>query len=1278
MEEQRSWLDEVDRSPDTILGKKFLTDEDVGKGQRHAQLLEEKAEESISSLDVFTTALRQESAASWLLIEKGEGDFVPDPNWSPSDEDIDVWRGGVEERFHDQLGEAVSPRHAEAIKTRLIQTQDRDKIINSHGGGAGIGYRILAGMLDPAALVATVVTDGIAAPYIFASKVGRVANAVRGGLAGVASNVAIDGYLATRRDDMGVDDVIFSMVGGVLLGGAGGALKGAPKAKASPESKWIVETLEDIQNTRVVADLKVEALPLTEKGVQKLGHSRRYMEEIVQASGERLGKQQRKMLDNQIASHVKRLADFHTSGMGKLLKGASKSSRAWLKQNPKEALARGKQLESLEAAIADLKGFRSRDADIRGLHKKVDAQKIILEARMNHVSPEGALRMLRGETLEQVTAKVKPKLKTKTATLSEPRSGISSPAALKGRALASDEGLGRQKVSTEQGERREILEDVEGEEVDIDSPHSDVHIKNMEAELEGQEVGKSYGSKFRVDRASWAGSSTIALARHVNGIIFEDAPGYTNTSLIRNGSASLYKKITFGRIMYHHNKSFQTNFKGWLEAKGESGRFLNFRGDTRKLFNEEVSKAVRGTKSSDKFVNAHAAHQADAYAQMLQEAQKFGVTGVENLEKNLNYLPRIWSAEKLRAAVNEIGEAAVVKKIARALKPKTQKFPSKGAAKTDPPTEADLLRTAQGILNVVRLSRGGGVDIHKVISTTDTARLKSHLRDFDVPEDDIDDFIDTLHHGKQSEDSNVNRLRRRIEMDETMDVSDFFDNNSEGLFHNYANAMTGHIALARQGIRNESDMNEILKRIKQAQGIGQNQDTGSLKNTQVIENLRDGYNHLIGRPLEANTNSTSSHTARLLRKLNFSRLMNQVGLAQIPEVGVAVGQLGFRVMGQHMPEMLKIFSRAQDGKFADELAEELDDWLGGYSSMSLMSPPANQIDEVGSAMRSGGSRLKNMANASEKKLDQLNYAVGHSSGFFGINQVIKNMTMKGMAQKWVNSIDFEEIGHKGKKLTSADRLHDLGVSDEMQEQIKAQIKQHSKLKDGSTKLKNLNLEEWDEEIRDTFVMSMRRWGDGIIQDTDMGSSIKGLDDTITGKLLMQFRGFVTQAWSRHLVKGAKYHDAAFAQEVAFSMMTAALVFQAQQRLTTIGRDDRDEMLEERLSAGSVLANSISRSAFASVVPAIVDSIASPFMEHPIFYRTSGQATGIFSVDSTPTLDLFNDAYDVFGSAAALFDNEVDYTKGNARKLLGALPLGNHLAMKAFWEMMFIDYLPEQH
>jgi len=283
-----------------------------------------------------------------------------------------------------------------------------------------------------------------------------------------------------------------------------------------------------------------------------------------------------------------------------------------------------------------------------------------------------------------------------------------------------------------------------------------------------------------------------------------------------------------------------------------------------------------------------------------------------------------------------------------------------------------------------------------------------------------------------------------------------------------------------------------------------------------------------------------------------------------------------------------------------------------------------------------------------------------------------------MAQKWVNSIDFEEIGHKAKHLTSEDRLHDLGISDAMQEQIRGQIKQHSKLKEGSTKLKNLNLEEWDEEIRETFVMSMRRWGDGIIQDNDMGSSIKGMDDTITGKLLMQFRGFVTQAWSRHLVKGVKYHDQAFAQEVAFSMVTAWMVYEVQQRLTTMGRDDQDEILEERLTVKSRVANSISRSAFASFVPAIIEQIASPFLEDPIFHKTSGQNMAFFSPDGTPTFDILNDLMNIYGSSAALFDEEIDYTKGNARNALGVLPFGNNLFMKAFWEMMFIDELPEQH
>jgi hypothetical protein len=1257
------------------LGKKFITDEEVSRAEKHAELQENNTSWWSESLP---TAFEQESVASWLLRDGGNEDFIPDLNWSPSDEDINSWNEGVEDRFHDALGESVSAKHATAIKARVLETQERDKIINSHGVVAGVTARVLGGIFDPAAIAVTVASEGLFALPILAGKVGRIGNAVRGGLAAATGNVALDAYLVHERPDMKASDLIYSVAGGAIFGGGIGALKRVH----TPESKWIIDSLQDIQNNRVLDDLKGASLPLTEKGVRQLGNNKKYWEEIALASGESLTRGQRKRIDGKIKNlthdltqQLKKIKAYKKANPLIAKAGRQLSGKKSHQQLSKAEEQLQRELTSIKGALEELKATRSADVDVRSFSGNADAKKIVLEARMNHIPPEGALRMLRGETLEQVMPKAIPK--AKVSTLSEPKVGISSPKALKDRALASDEGI---RSPSTPNESVHVREDANGEDVELDSPHSNVHITRMEEDMP-EEVGKSYGSSFRLDRSSWAGSSPIALARYVNGIIFEDAPGYTNTNLIKAGSASIFKKIMLGRIMYHHNKSFQMNFKGWLEEKGKTGRFQNFRGDSRSEFNEEVAKAVRGTQSPSQFVNAHASHQADAYEQMLQAAQKYGVTGVENLEKNRNYIPRIWSAVRLRSHIDEVGREVVVANIARSLRPKTKNFPSKEGLVGDDPTPEDLERTANGIINIVLNAQGGGVDIHKVISTTDIPRLKSHLKDFQVPEADIETFIASLKHGKQSADSNVSRLQRRIEMDETTEVSMYFDNNAEGLFHNYANSMTGHIALARQGIRNEQDMEEILSRIRTRQSgeqaDGTMGDAGSVKNKEVIGNLRDGYNHLIGRPLEADPNSFESHSARIVRKLNFARLMNQVGLAQIPEVGVAVGQLGFRVMLQHIPEMGKIFKRMDDGKFVDDLAEELDDWMGGYSSMSLLNPPTNQVDEVGSTMRKGGG-FRDKVNAGEKKLDQLNYAVGHSSGFFGINQVIKNMTMKGMAQKWVNSIDFDEIGHKGKKLTSADRMHDLGISEEMQELIKGQIKQHSKLKEGSTKLKNLNLEEWDEGVRDTFVMSMRRWGDGIIQDNDMGSSHRWLDSSITGKVILQFRSFVLQAWSRHLVKGAKYKDFAFVQEMAFSMMTAAMVYEVQQRLTTLGRDDRDELLEDRLSNSARASNAFSRSAFASIVPAIAESLASPFIEDPIFHRTSGQGTGAFSLDATPSLDLLHDAWNVYGSSAALFDDEIDYTKGDARHLLGVLPFGNHILMKSFWETMFIDGLPEQH
>jgi hypothetical protein len=411
--------------------------------------------------------------------------------------------------------------------------------------------------------------------------------------------------------------------------------------------------------------------------------------------------------------------------------------------------------------------------------------------------------------------------------------------------------------------------------------------------------------------------------------------------------------------------------------------------------------------------------------------------------------------------------------------------------------------------------------------------------------------------------------------------------------------------------------------------------------------------------------------------------MNQVGFAQLAEIGVLIANVGLRQTVKHLPEMRKLIKRLKNGEIDDEFMREAEEVFGGFGSERLISQVANQSDEFGSRIS------KSRINKIERGLDHLNRITADISGMNIVNMAMKRIALKGMVQKWVD----QAFG--GKAAMSLKRARDLGISDAMYKRILDQIKKHAVTEEGALtkrKIKRINIDNWaDQEAASTYAHAINRWGKRTIQENDIGEQmfLGGLTDTTTGKLLFQFRGFMMTAYGKHLLHGLKMNDVQAYKGFVMSTMFAGMAYVAQiqaQALLMTGRD-RKKFLENRLgkTEEDIIKNiakaGFQRSAFASLLPATIDSGLGLFGVNPLFhYRSTGLDSNI--ITGNPTYDLlwtkgFSPTGGIARTAKSMWDSDYDFSQSQYNDLTQMFILQNALGIQNVIRKIGSMNLPEK-
>ena len=775
-------------------------------------------------------------------------------------------------------------------------------------------------------------------------------------------------------------------------------------------------------------------------------------------------------------------------------------------------------------------------------------------------------------------------------------------------------------------------------------------------------------AKGRFDKSSVLRRSDNPYMRSASEKLLEDTVGnvdYSRSIL----TADIHKHNYAGTRMVQFYKGYEPAFERYMkEVKGKKYG-IKYNLNDREEFSNLVSRAVRGEVIDIDSVNQGADATRSMFKKMLDDLKSSGVENAANILDNANYFPRHWSIKNLQDIQSKLGDNGydnVISFFKNSL--------MKGSSNL---AEKDAVKIAKKVYTMITRSRfGDGFSIDSILKTKDPDLLRSTIRDYtDLSEEEISDLVKVL---IKKEPRNIApRLRRRASFDETHEelvngirikFSDFLDNNTEGLVGSYINQMSGHVAFARTGIKSKTDYSKILNQIKKgydAPEVAKKYEgkTGKIRKDFEINTLDTIYKNIIGIPTERDIQGGFATVLRNIRKYNYANVFNQVGFAQIPELGNIIGAAGVKGFIKYIPEFKNILTRAKSGKLSNELLDEIETLVSGTGSNRLIDSVINRTDDF--------AGMTTKVGKIEKGLDIATRITSDFSGFHAVDMLSRRLAA-------ITSFDKLARHATGKlKLSAADikRYRNIGFSDDELQSVFKNIRENSSFIEGGLtgrKIRRLNVDKWkDQDLVNKMSLYMNRHLRRVIQENNYGEMISIGADSSLGKTILQFRNFIMTAYSKQLLHGLHMRDLTAFNSAMSSALIASLVYVAQTHIQGIGMSssEKEDFFEKRLSTEAIGRATFQRSTYSTLLPAVFDTTMYFAGQDPYFnYRSSGLDINLWN--GNPTWSLGTKlAGAIRNTGKAIFDDDYDFSKRDAYKWKSILPYQNMIGVTNILQFM---------
>jgi len=727
--------------------------------------------------------------------------------------------------------------------------------------------------------------------------------------------------------------------------------------------------------------------------------------------------------------------------------------------------------------------------------------------------------------------------------------------------------------------------------------------------------------------------SPSPLVRMIASELLEDASG---ASGIRKPTAAISKHLTERLMLGNALNDVQSAYNFWKAANGGSHKDDLIGGTKWKQFNQAVASEIEarrfsGALTQDPNVRGAADVLEAAYQRIANEQRKAGTNGADALPTtSKGYMPHRMSPGAVLAlspAKRQVLQNAL-----------TDQFITIEGWDA---TFAD--RLAAKYVDRVR-ARGAG-DYDTAIGGRGSASdVEEALRGMDLPEDVIANHMANFNKGsagwtKARIELDLNRVYQTPEGE--FRLMDIFETDQLSLLRSQAGRASGDVALTKFGVRGT----EGLKLLRKAMQYGADGQMAGNAEREAFEQIaKEFMNEPFG-------NQTGRWADRLMTANAVVRLGGVV-FNQFAELANGFGSIGVAASLKHIPEFRRLRAEVIELSKGNKVNNSLLDSIEaggaefGADNYKVVLPFDNQNNlnpAYGQDTLTVTDRLLRGAGHLQSKL----------SGWRAVHAVQE----RGMAEQIVL-----KIARYSQDGSSDAALRDMGITPELQRAIQSSGAARFDASGNPVEFDVTKIADPDQ--REAVIQAVWRGTRQIIQGTFIGERGKWAHDNLL-KLMTQFRTFSLTATEKqvsrqYLIGGGGAAGAArLVGLFAGAASIAVPVYMVRTIAASIGREDEDEFLEQRLSSEAIGRAVFNYIGVAGLAGDFLD-VGAGLAGAPITGGRAGSETNFVGNFIAPSLTLVDDAWKM---AQGVLDPN-DNTLEDVAKLLpgsrmpGALQLLN--------------------
>lgn len=569
--------------------------------------------------------------------------------------------------------------------------------------------------------------------------------------------------------------------------------------------------------------------------------------------------------------------------------------------------------------------------------------------------------------------------------------------------------------------------------------------------------------------ANWVGEHLLELPQGYGGkkVRHASAALQQNSLKTRYLTQTLpdYHKLV-GQYASEQGKRVFGKFKAQHMDAGSNTVAKNFSRDVMRLIEsrrqgrkiEGVSPAV--TKMADSIETS--------MTKMFDDITGAGVTGFSRDRRISNYMPQMWNASKMKAAVANHGAHRVKNMLAQG-----------------------YMASKHNDINDMQNAMNAAESLYKNI-------MEDKLGDSAMPA-----TIDS-------------RAKQRIDIDSTVEganglsMFDLLEDDVPTIMAKYTNRAAGQVSLANKGLKGDADVT-AMREMMEADGASPEQ----------MQHFDDALDIVMGRP----TREGLEASVREVKDAVAQSKMGGLGMSQLAEGGVVIARTLMQLVND--PKAFqKIWAMAGESTNSKQLMAETQALSGITNEVHLLDRQAvhldqQAMDEIRGVRKVVASIVQKATFGSLKA--PAGYILAQGSGFNMIRRFERRLANASFM------IDTAKAFKDGTGVMSEARMKDIGLDPndwQLQDTFRNIVEY-----DENGVVSKLNIDKWDDEVRERYHLAMYRDDAQVVQQT-IGGEMPAWINKPMMTVLAQFKQQAILANNKQLNRNLQFAD----KEAVFGVM----------------------------------------------------------------------------------------------------------------------------------------------